>query len=265
MKINLSKIEENLQTLFESSISLLTGVDYSSLVIHKLITAMEQSVFKRQDGLLTASHSYTIWVSPGMLAAWQSKQDILDQLSNELMKSANDADVVFSYTPVIKLAVDNNHKKDQISITASQGQRVVEETSAITLNIEDDLLQKKTPTRIAFLIRDGSTLIPISENPFNIGRRPGNHLVIDDPRVSRSHAQIRTRLKKYIVFDLNSLGGTFVNGQRIYQHELKPGDVISFSGISIIYSEEYQADLQDTGGYTTTIDVSDSTGNGEDR
>ena len=143
MKINLDKIENNLQLLFESSIRLLSGVDFSRMVIHNLVRAMEGSMFTRPDGLLTASHIYTIRVHPDMLDAWQSKQDVLDQLSNELIKSAGDAGVVFLYAPVIRLAADEHQNQDQITITPSLSEKAVGETSAVILRNGTELPQEK--------------------------------------------------------------------------------------------------------------------------
>jgi pSer/pThr/pTyr-binding forkhead associated (FHA) protein len=62
--------------------------------------------------------------------------------------------------------------------------------------------------------------------------------VIDDARVSRSHAQLRLRFGHYVVYDLGSSGGTFVNGQRIEECVLRPGDVISLGGVPVIYGED---------------------------
>lgn len=81
----------------------------------------------------------------------------------------------------------------------------------------------------------------------NIGRRSDNHLVIQDPRVSREHAQIRFSRGQFVLFDLNSTGGTMVNGQRIRQWTLKPGDVVSLAGLPLIYGEDENANLDDTG------------------
>lgn len=61
-------------------------------------------------------------------------------------------------------------------------------------------------------------------------------------RVSRTHAQLRAVHGHYVLFDLNSTGGTYVNGQRISQHALKAGDVISLSGVPLIYGEDTPAD-----------------------
>jgi pSer/pThr/pTyr-binding forkhead associated (FHA) protein len=41
-----------------------------------------------------------------------------------------------------------------------------------------------------------------------------------------------------MIFDLNSTGGTFVNGKRVTQSMLYPGDVISLAGVPLIYGQE---------------------------
>ena len=85
---------------------------------------------------------------------------------------------------------------------------------------------------------NGSTLLPLHLPVINLGRRHDNQIVIDDPRVSRSHAQLRAIRGHYLLFDLNSTGGTFINGIQITQLALKPGDVISLAGVQLIYGEE---------------------------
>ena len=101
----------------------------------------------------------------------------------------------------------------------------------------------------AFVIIDGIRVIPLNQVIVNIGRRIENTLVVDDPRVSRTHAQLRAINGRYIIFDLNSTGGTFVNGKRINQSVLYPGDVISLAGAELIYGQKNpppRPDLKET-------------------
>jgi pSer/pThr/pTyr-binding forkhead associated (FHA) protein len=90
----------------------------------------------------------------------------------------------------------------------------------------------------AFLIVEGVKVHPLTESVVNIGRRLENQLVIDDPRVSRNHAQLRAIKGRFVLFDLNSTGGTFVNGQRTSQTVLYPGDVISLAGVALIFGQD---------------------------
>jgi pSer/pThr/pTyr-binding forkhead associated (FHA) protein len=101
----------------------------------------------------------------------------------------------------------------------------------------------------AFLIVEGVKVFPLTAPVVNIGRRLDNQLIIDDPRVSRNHAQLRSIKGRYVVFDLNSTGGTFVNGQRTSQSVLYPGDVISLAGVALIFGQDNpppRPDLKDT-------------------
>jgi len=62
--------------------------------------------------------------------------------------------------------------------------------------------------------------------------------VIDDGRISRLHAQLRAVRGRYVIFDLDSRGGTWVNGQRVRQQALAPGDVISLAGVPLVFSQD---------------------------
>ena len=63
-------------------------------------------------------------------------------------------------------------------------------------------------------------------------------MVIKDQRISRLHAQIRLVNGKFIIFDLDSSGGTMVNNQKIHQATLHSGDVISLAGVPLIFGQE---------------------------
>jgi len=60
-----------------------------------------------------------------------------------------------------------------------------------------------------------------------IGREAGNDVVINDPQVSRRHASLTWDGRQFIIQDLGSANGTFVNGVRLTGPQvLQPGDVI---------------------------------------
>ncbi len=114
----------------------------------------------------------------------------------------------------------------------------MEDTQNMPNDSGEESLQDNTIPENAFLIIEGVKVFPLKEPVVNIGRRLDNTLVIDDPRVSRSHAQLRAINGRFVLFDLNSTGGTFVNGQRTGQSVLYPGDVISLAGVAIIFGQD---------------------------
>ncbi len=75
--------------------------------------------------------------------------------------------------------------------------------------------------------QDPPQSFPLSGNYIHIGRSPQNEVVIDHPSVSRLHARLIRQKGTYILEDLNSTNGTFVNERRVvHPVVLQPGDVI---------------------------------------
>ena len=57
--------------------------------------------------------------------------------------------------------------------------------------------------------------VPLFPFPFRMGRAPDNNLVLRDTRISRNHAQIARNANHFVLEDLGSRHGTWVNGERI--------------------------------------------------
>jgi sigma-B regulation protein RsbU (phosphoserine phosphatase) len=70
--------------------------------------------------------------------------------------------------------------------------------------------------------------VAIDPIPFNIGRQPESNLIVRDSRVSRAHARILVENGEYVLEDLGSRHGTFVNAKRITRQLLANSDKIEF-------------------------------------
>ena len=65
-----------------------------------------------------------------------------------------------------------------------------------------------------------------SETSLSIGRSPGNGIPVEDSAVSGEHCRVRPEDGAFVVHDLKSTNGTFVNDRRIERHRLSEGDTI---------------------------------------
>lgn len=69
----------------------------------------------------------------------------------------------------------------------------------------------------------------------SIGRHPDSTICLDDVTVSRRHAQINLKDGKYIVRDLGSLNGTYVNQMRIDDFALEQGDELQVGKYRMVF------------------------------
>ena len=80
--------------------------------------------------------------------------------------------------------------------------------------------------------------IPLKQATLSIGRTAANDLPIDNLAVSGHHAKIYYEGDKFVLEDLNSLNGTFVNNQRIRKSFLKNGDEVLIGKHTLVYMDE---------------------------
>jgi pSer/pThr/pTyr-binding forkhead associated (FHA) protein len=74
-----------------------------------------------------------------------------------------------------------------------------------------------------------------------LGRNPTCDVVIDSPDVSRRHAVIaRTPSHQWVITDLGSSNGTFVNGERLETCVLTAADVVEIGPVSLLLGERLE-------------------------
>ncbi|MFN8412680.1 MAG: FhaA domain-containing protein [Anaerolineales bacterium] len=246
--MNLKELEARLQALIEVDLpSLIPARKVEDVVIQKLATAIQVNTKVLADGTVLAPNIYTLQLHPDSLGKWQDKQ-LLAVLLHSISTVAQEANFRFTITPTITLSTDPTISPNDVNVVASYRADPMADTSANPMETGNLDENGKLPEN-AFLIVEGVKVFPLVDSVVNIGRRLDNQLIIDDPRVSRNHAQLRAIKGRFVVFDLNSTGGTFVNGQRTSQSVLYPGDVISLAGVALIFGQDNpppRPDLKDT-------------------
>jgi pSer/pThr/pTyr-binding forkhead associated (FHA) protein len=190
-----------------------------------------------QDGTTFAPDVYLIVAHPSTLARWHTEPRLVKDLAEALHTAGGEAGFHFLAHPTVTPAADTDMAADETHIVASFSHESTAETRGLP-TIPQAETQADTIPQNAFLILGGKEIIPLRRPVINLGRRLDNQVVIDNPRVSRAHAQLRVTKGRFALFDLNSTGGTFVNGQRTNMAILNPGDVISLAGVNLVFGQD---------------------------
>jgi hypothetical protein len=97
------------------------------------------------------------------------------------------------------------------------------------------VLQLKNKILGEYPLRDSASL--------TIGRRDTNDVVIEDPAVSGHHAKIDALQDRFVLTDLQSKNGSFVNEQLVNSHWLKHEDIITIGEHTLIFHDPEKAQM----------------------
>lgn len=78
-----------------------------------------------------------------------------------------------------------------------------------------------------------------------VGRGTGCDVIINNYAVSRHHCTIREIKRKWVLYDEGSSNGTYVNGEKITQHELKHNDRVVIGKHTLLF-DQYSAGIEST-------------------
>ncbi|MBE6106782.1 FhaA domain-containing protein [Anaerovibrio lipolyticus] len=97
-------------------------------------------------------------------------------------------------------------------------------------------VEHKTVSLLAIEGPDIDSYLEFGEKQIYIGRRVNNDFILTDTNASRVHAFITYERHRHILYDAESLNGTFVNGQRVVSPQLlHTGDEIRIGETVLVY------------------------------
>ncbi len=230
----LPHLENLAERLVEGTIARMLGAQVQPLeVARRIARAMEDGQVINPQGEIVVPNEYHVALHPKDLSAMNRFQDALEtELTQYISNLARQAGATMVGRPRVTIAANPATPLKHVRVTA---QVVSARHGAIDVTHTQEMpavaaLARDIP---AFVLYDGYRRMPINEAIVTIGRSLDNEIILDDKRVSRQHAQLRRRYDQYVLYDLDSTGGTTVNGLRVREAVLQPGDVLAFAGVKI--------------------------------
>lgn len=237
----LDEIEARLQSLVEDHlVKYIPGYKPEDRVAHLMAVAMYNGLVKRGT-IVKAPNYFIITAHPSTLPNWNADPQLLEELANALYEAGTEAGYRFSGRLRVNTSTDANLAPGKVNIRAAIRTGPLSETRDIPAAETGGEEEAESVPANAFLILGGTKILPLNRTVIDIGRRLDNQIVIDDPRVSRAHAQLRIVKGRFVLFDKESSGGTYVNGKRVTHTVLYPGDVVSLAGVTLIFGQDIPA------------------------
>jgi FHA domain-containing protein len=206
-------------------------------------------------------NEYLVYLSPSDKDRFADYEGALaKELSGYLLEHARREKVALLSRPTVEFRTDDRLRLGEFGIQARMVQDPEEEraeelaaersrrgrmghtmvySAAEAERLEEPLERRRGVPGTALLVLDGRRMVLEGEAAV-VGRSRECDVVVDDPNVSRRHAQLdRTPAGGWAIRDLGSTNGVVINGRRVNRsHELSSGDRIELGTSELVFQVE---------------------------
>lgn len=235
----LSRFEQFMEQLVEGSVARLFRSPVQPVEIaRRLERAMESQQSISVKRVIVPSF-YRAFLNPQDFAAFQPVQAQLEQeMATYLSELAQERGFAMLEHPRVALAEDAAVPRRSIQVVAELTNNQGAETTQVMAPAVPAPPARKRHALLLLQTPAGPQPIPLESTAVAIGRGLGNDVILEDTRVSRHHAQLRYRQRRFWITDLGSTNGTFINGARISETALRDGDVVSLGGLELTFKDQ---------------------------
>jgi hypothetical protein len=200
-----------------------------------------------------APNEYRVFLSPRDRERFADYEDALAQeLAGYLLEHARRERLVLLTSPVVEFETDDRlglgefgiqtrmappeGQEDDEAPVEQSGRTMVYSTSERHSQPLEERARSRAETALVVL---GGKRMVVGPAGATLGRSRKCDIVVDDPNVSREHAEVRPRGGSWVLRDLGSTNGSSINGRRTEGAEvLKPGDEIELGTSTMTFELE---------------------------
>jgi hypothetical protein len=213
-------------------------------IARKLAKEMQDNQTRSISHTYVPNH-YTVWLSPDDRGHFEGYEDGLKkELSDYLLENARTEGLALVTRPTIEFETDDRLSLGEFGIQAQLIQSEEEQAPdwpadagaaagdfGHTMVYSPDQSARRLEPRDApsggraLLVGEDKRTV-LSGSRLLIGRSRDCDISVEDPNVSRRHAELRNEDGRWVVADLGSTNGVKVNGRRVEKSPLEPGDEV---------------------------------------
>jgi hypothetical protein len=198
-------------------------------------------------------NEYQVYLSPRDRERFMDYEDALtSELAGYLLEHARRERLALMSRPVVEFETDDRLGLGEfgiqtrvVSVENGHAPEPVAEESGRTMiystagRVAEPLEERARVRHETALLVTGGKRLVVGPGGVTMGRSRQCDVMLDDPNVSRTHAEIRARGGSWVLTDLGSTNGSRLNGRRVDGSEvLKPGDEIELGTSRITFELE---------------------------
>jgi FHA domain-containing protein len=221
----------------------------------KLAKEMEDNQQVSISRVYVPNH-YRVFLSPGDREQFKSYEPALrKELSDYLLEHARQAGLALTSRPAIELLTDERLALGEFGIQAQLLAPPEEEREAAAAEVapsagdfghtmvyapdrEARPLEASAPSSAQALLVGEDRRNVLRGDRAVVGRSRDSDVVLSDPNVSRHHAELHRDGERWTIVDLGSTNGIKVNGRRVEQAELSPGDRVTLGLTELTFEHD---------------------------
>jgi hypothetical protein len=212
-----ARIEEACAGFIERAFANMFPSDVEPAQIARKLVATMEARTQAEDGTMTAPSRYAAYVHPVDFERLTPHRKYLEEEWSALLREvAQRVGITLAASPMVEL-------RESGDIVAG----------AIEIGVLDDVRSEEPARNNHVLVlrmlkgMPADARFPVTQT-LRVGRNTQAEIFLVDPSVSRNHAVVEFRGRDVVVRDAGSTNGTFVNGERVQMHTLRPGDRVAF-------------------------------------
>lgn len=223
-----SKVEKSINGAFARVFkSSLKGVDLTAAINR----AMDDGSQEFEVGRIVAPNDFSIRLSPEDYTRFEKAgiEVVASEVAQAALDHAQSEQYILSGSVVVSISEDETLQVGQIETDA--------QTQAAGAAPAFDMKASAQ----APIVEIGGRMWRLVKETTVLGRGQDCDIVIDDSSVSRRHAEIRITPGAYLLTDLSSTNGTFVEGHKITACQLVDGNEVTLGRTSFMFWTEAQS------------------------
>lgn len=235
----LARFESLMENIVEGSVArLFRSPIQPSEIAKRLERAMEshQIVSVRR---VIVPNVYRAYLHPQDLAVFEPiRAEVEREMATYLVDLAQERSFTLLEHPRVTLVADVDVPRRSVQVIAETVSSPQTNGGSSQTQVIEGAPQPTPRARLLLTTPAGTQAIPLESTLLTIGRGLNNDIILEDTRVSRHHAQLRYRSRRFWIADAGSTNGTFVNGGQVEEQVLRDGDIVSLGGLELTYKEK---------------------------